>query len=399
MDYQRQNINGPKAAFLSNGHISWLDGLRGLAAFWVLLSHIQILSGMHAIPLMSWGGLAVELFMMLSGFLMTYHYLLRSEKEPLELPSTWIKFWVRRFFRIAPLYYVLLFTAFILGPSLGEYRQTIGLLWPSPQTQTSSFRYLDQSLFNYLTHISFTFGAIPKYSFRTPLPDWSIGLEMQFYVVFPFLMLAILRFGAIKTGIVLICVCVAALKYYGNFFHQFKMPSFLPINLHMFIIGMWVALSWQKSAMVKSLLTSLSVVILLCILQRTFESVARIVMVLGMFYLMNNGTLPSFSALDKIIVKLKTLFSNSAAAFLGDTSYSVYLLHLLVLLPVAGALAQYSWYRESLACLRFGICFLLTAPIVYLCGWILYRIIEKPGIFLGKWTLKQLSRIGLYASQ
>ncbi|CAH2786711.1 MAG: Acyltransferase 3 [uncultured Caballeronia sp.] len=44
---------------------------------------------------------------------------------------------------------------------------------------------------NVVTHLTYTFGMFPRYAFNTPLPDWSIGLEMQFYAVFPLLMLLI----------------------------------------------------------------------------------------------------------------------------------------------------------------------------------------------------------------
>jgi len=63
-------------------HLPWLDGLRGIAALWVMLSHIQILSGLRSLPVLSWGNVAVDLFMMLSGFLMAHHYVLRQDKEP-----------------------------------------------------------------------------------------------------------------------------------------------------------------------------------------------------------------------------------------------------------------------------------------------------------------------------
>ena len=95
-------------------HLPWLDGLRGFAALWVLVSHAQILSGMRGIPVLSWGELAVDLFMLLSGFLMAHHYVLRQEKEPWDAKATFYTFWLRRFFRIAPLYYFLLFFALLL---------------------------------------------------------------------------------------------------------------------------------------------------------------------------------------------------------------------------------------------------------------------------------------------
>ena len=116
--------------------------------------------------------------MMISGFLMAHNCLARSEREPWEAWSTWRTFWVRRYFRIAPAYYLLLLIALAIGPMLGSYRAAIGE--PFPQTLTPAARYLDASLSNVWYHVTFLFGTLPDHAFRTPLPDWSIGLEMQF---------------------------------------------------------------------------------------------------------------------------------------------------------------------------------------------------------------------------
>ncbi|MES2355491.1 MAG: acyltransferase [Pseudomonadota bacterium] len=380
-----QPTGGSSIAF-DQGHVPWLDGLRGIAALWVVISHVQILSGMRSIPVLSWGALAVDLFMMLSGFLMTYHYAKRRDVEPWASPSTWATFWARRFFRIAPLYYLLLIAALAIGPYIGDYRHAIAELWPA--TATTATRYYDHSPENFLMHASFAFGAFPQFAFRTPLPDWSIGLEMQFYLTFPFLMLAIARVGAIRAGLAVIVLCVAASRYFGDFFQQFEMPSFLPMKLYMFFIGMWVALSWQKKSMRGSLFASVIIAIAICTVDRTFESVGRILMVVAMFYLMSNGTLPSVPVLDVVVGRIRRLFSSPLASFLGDTSYSVYLVHLLILLPVSGSLARHSWYVELPAVARFGVCFLLTAPFAYFFGWLLYRTVEKPGIRIGKWAIK-----------
>ncbi|WP_352458966.1 MULTISPECIES: acyltransferase family protein [unclassified Mesorhizobium] len=68
------------------------------------------------IPIVGEPDLGVDLFIMLSGFLMVFHYQLRQEKEPWQRPETWLKFWTRRYFRIAPVFYVMLFLALALGP-------------------------------------------------------------------------------------------------------------------------------------------------------------------------------------------------------------------------------------------------------------------------------------------
>ena len=129
-----------------DSHVPWLDGLRGIAAFWVVVSHVQILTGLRYVAVLSWGDLAVDLFMILSGFLMANHYIQRRATEPWDQTRTAVRFWVRRFFRIAPLYYALLATAMLLGPTLGEYRTAISDVWT--QAATPLDRYNNQTLAN-----------------------------------------------------------------------------------------------------------------------------------------------------------------------------------------------------------------------------------------------------------
>lgn len=68
--------------------IPCLNGIRGIAALWVMVSHINLLSGMYRIPIISSGGLAVDLFMIMSGYLMVFHFEKRGEVEPWERPKT-----------------------------------------------------------------------------------------------------------------------------------------------------------------------------------------------------------------------------------------------------------------------------------------------------------------------
>jgi peptidoglycan/LPS O-acetylase OafA/YrhL len=124
-------------------HLPWLDGLRGIAALWVLLHHTFILTGGRGMPVLSWGKLAVDLFMMLSGFLMAHHYMLRRAAKPWGAPSTWTDFWARRWFRISPLYYALLAAALVFGPLIGDQRDLVAAIWPA--TATAATRYNDAS--------------------------------------------------------------------------------------------------------------------------------------------------------------------------------------------------------------------------------------------------------------
>jgi len=367
-------------------HIPWLDGLRGIAALWVLLSHVQILSGMRGLPVLSWGSVAVELFMMLSGFLMAHHYLERREREPWSAPRTIALFWTRRFFRIAPLYYILLIAALIAGPALGDMRNHIAAAWP--QSGTEAERYTDQSMANIFTHLSFVFGMLPNYAFRTPLPDWSIGLEMQFYLAFPFIMLLMARAGAALASLGLIAACALLDLLAPGFFHQFSMPAFLPIKLYVFLAGMLIAFSRRGNAR-GLLLVALLYPGLQLLQERSGENLMLVVLIVAMFYLTDDGKLPGAAYLRAAKTRVRLIFAGRVAILLGSTSYATYLLHLLIVIPIAGALAQLPVYTAMNQYLRFTAVLALVLPIVYVLSWLLYQLVEQPGINAGKLVIRR----------
>ena len=374
----------------NDNHLPWLDGLRGGAALWVLLSHVQILSGAPSIPVLSWGELAVDLFMMLSGFLMAHHYILRQSREPWEHPATFLVFWTRRFFRIAPLYYVLLVVALLLGPWLGDFRSAIALVWPA--TATSLERYSDQSLGNIVAHASFAFGFLPHFAFRTPLPDWSIGLEMQFYLAFPAIMLLVARIGPVKASLILAGTCLALRALLPDFFQQFQMPAFLPMKLYVFLIGIWIAVARSQESMQRGFLVALGLAMLWLGLERNALSVARVLLVFLLFYLMDNGTLPVTRRLAGGVHWIRARLSGRISRFLGDASYAIYLLHLIVVLPVAGELSRHPGYQGLHPAMRFGICLLVSLPMVFAIAWLLHRFIEQGGIRIGKSIVRAMQR-------
>lgn len=219
-------------------HLNYLDAVRGAAAFWVLFSHVAILNNVYT-PLLTNGGLAVDLFMMLSGFLMTFHYFRRESREPFDSQRTWYSFWIRRFFRIAPLFYVLLAVAFIVGPSIGEFRAQIASVYPS--TGTEAARYADRSVENIITHYAFVFALLPDYAFRTPLPDWSLGLEMTFYAVFPFVMLFWRGAGMVAMVLGVMAAAILLQIAFPGYFAAYQMPANLAMKMDVFLAGMLAA--------------------------------------------------------------------------------------------------------------------------------------------------------------
>lgn len=160
--------------------VGFLDGLRGFAALWVLTAHVGNFTGLN-LPILSAGNVAVDLFMIVSGFLMMHNAQHRRIAEPWEKLLTWLRFIMRRFFRIAPVYYVVLIFGLIVAPVYGGWRSEIAQFFPDPTLNVS--RFYEQTIANVFAHIFFVFGALPEFSRQSPgIPDWSIGLEMQFYV-------------------------------------------------------------------------------------------------------------------------------------------------------------------------------------------------------------------------
>jgi peptidoglycan/LPS O-acetylase OafA/YrhL len=377
---------------MKTARIDCLDGLRGLAAMWVVLGHASLLSGFK-IPLIHAPDLAVDLFMMLSGFLMAYHYIERRAREPWQAPRTWMTFWTRRFFRIAPLYYLLLMAALLAGPALGTARNIIAEVVPG--TGTVDARYFDQSWQNLLMHVSFVFGFSPAYHFRTALPDWSIGLEMAFYAAFPFLMLLVRRFGFMATAIAGALVCHFLSLLFPAYFQSFQEPAMLALKLPIFLAGMLVAASLSASGWRRLALLALAVLICLTpVVGAPAFGLAPIIRLLclgALAVLADCHRLPQKAGLHRLAPALSGLLGGRIATFLGDSSYGVYLLHLLVMLPVMQGIII--WLHPASPALLFVETVAITMPLVYAVAWLLHLTIERPGIQLGRRLLGSARRI------
>jgi peptidoglycan/LPS O-acetylase OafA/YrhL len=358
-----------------------LEGLRGFASLWVLLGHICLLTHCQ-IPLLSDPGTGVDLFILLSGYLMAKNYQDRQEKEPWNSVNTWRIFWLRRFFRIAPLYYLLLIFALVFGAWFGEMRHFIAAAWPSTATLTS--RYADHSLINIASHLTFVFGLIPEYSYRTVLPDWSIGLEMQYYLIFPPIMLLVMRFGFAISSLMLMVFCLAARWLLPDYFSAFPMPSMILIKLPFFIAGMLISQAVRHKQPRYLALALLAPVVAwqMRIAENHLRLIVECLLIVGMTGLLWQPE--KATRITRLVDYPRRLLTRPVSLFFGDVSYSVYLLHLMIVIPVTGLLAHATAFSHLPSAVRFitvtGICL----PVTYLIAYGLYHRVEKPGIALGK---------------
>lgn len=81
--------------------------------------------------------------------------------------------------------------------------------------------------------------------------------------------------------------------------------------------------------------------------------------------------------------------TNRLSVFMGDVSYSVYLLHLLIVLPVVAYLLSNTSFAELSSVMRFIVASGIIIPLTYGIATLLYRFIEKPGIKYGKMLISR----------
>ncbi len=359
--------------------IACLDGLRGLAALWVLIGHAHILTG-FSVPVIGDPDLGVDLFVMLSGFLMVFHYQLRRKKEPWEAPGTWSAFWIRRFFRIAPLYYVMLFAALALGPLIYDARSTIDAFNAVPPQPAS--RYIDDSLKNYLLHLSFLFGLSPTYGYRTALPDWSIGLEMQFYAALPFIMLIVGWLGWARTMIGVVAAGIATVYVVSRIGYHFPMPTFLPLKMHVFAAGMLLAAALDagnRRALAYLALACLFVLIPVGGTMNPMHEAVRLSLVIVFFVLVHAHRLPA--AMSGMAERLSNHLGNRFFHTLGELSFGAYLAHLLIMQPVVAYLIRNIEMSDPL---RWLATLVITLPLTYAVAVIGYNLVEMQGQKIGR---------------
>ena len=278
-----------------------------------------------------------------------------------------------------------LIAALTLGPLLFEARSQIAEVLPSMAQQPE--RFIDRSATNYLMHLSFLFGLHPDYAYRTALPDWSVGLEMQFYAAFPFLMLALARMGWLRGAIVIAFVSAATGLVINRWLH-FPMPSFLLLKLHVFIAGMLTAaalLVGRREAWTLGIV-ALAIVLIPVGGDRDIPHLVGRVIIAGLFFcLVHFGHLPR--SLSLAIAPVARVLGMRFFFWLGELSYGAYLIHLLVLTPVAAWLIT----TDSPA-KRFGIALIITLGATYALAAVGRLIIEIPGQRLGKHLVGRLRR-------
>lgn len=286
-----------------------LQILRGVSVLFVFLYHLKI-------PGFQNGLLGVDVFFVLSGFLMAT---IANKVSPFE-------FYARRLKRLLPAYFV---TAIVTGVAV--------VIITSP---VETNQHLDRARFSLIGLSNFAFWAENTYfdssAFKPLLNFWSLAVELQFYLLAPFL-LPFLRERRFLLGLVIIgSLLLSTLLVIASPKTSFFM---LPTRLWEFLFGACVAWFSVFSSIAKfhKILLFLSIILLLTVVflyplpdnSRSIvtghPSLAALIVVLSTAVIISIGLdriISTEAPLSKLLIKL------------GDYSYSIYLVHFPIIVLV-----------------------------------------------------------------
>jgi peptidoglycan/LPS O-acetylase OafA/YrhL len=355
-EFTLDRVEAAPALKSERAHIASLDGLRGVAILLVVASHsfpYQLTSfvgwrGTFKNVLCS-TGLGVQLFFVLSGFLIT-GILLDAKRSR----SYFRNFYARRVLRIFPLYYgtLILISLIALFHGFGGSESFLRRLpWLLSYTPNVLMTLKD-------SWTSFNFGSISMGHF------WSLAVEEQFYMIWP----AVVLWCSTR---VLKWLCIAAiplglamrlLLYFGaqNTAGAFV---FTPCQLDSLALGALISIAVrEREEKVAALAWPFAI----------SGGVAWVASCLDKHYLLTVG-LTAFSIMSAGLLAIclyhrwGALFSNGPLRAFGKYSYAIYVFHVL-LLPFVVPL------REKMPLPLFTFLF---AAISFLAGWLSWHLYEK----------------------
>jgi peptidoglycan/LPS O-acetylase OafA/YrhL len=212
-----------------SGHIPALDAVRGLAILAVTLYRFRpddaSATSAVLLPILNLGLRGVDLFFVLSGFLIT-GILYDTKHEP----HFFRNFYARRALRIFPLYYGVLFIAFGLMPAL----------WHSPAPLAEATEH-QSWLWLYGANLLISWRG--EWCLGSFDPFWSLAVEEHFYFVWPLVIYCCSRGTAIRVSAAVAVASaggrVAWLLWGGN---DAAAEVFTLFRLDALLVGAWIAL-------------------------------------------------------------------------------------------------------------------------------------------------------------
>jgi peptidoglycan/LPS O-acetylase OafA/YrhL len=334
--------------YLATRRFPALDGVRAVAAVLVVVFHY---GGPNWVRANGWIG--VHLFFVLSGFLITT-LALREEARAGRVSLA--EFYIRRAFRILPVYYVVIGVIVVFAYFRGLGLRHSGIVAALPWNVAFVGEYHQMTWFG---------------------QAWTLGVEQKFYLVWPLLAFGLGALGFMKrlslaVGLVAVMLALIPFMPYAGAYSPILIGCTLAIVLH-----------HRKGFAALRVFThpaaGLVVAATLIAVQTMFGEITGLLhddggSVTGTGYVLLAALLvPSLVAGGG---PLAWVLSLRPMRFIGERSYSLYLMQAVVAVALAGAIPQFAPHR-TLTAVAVTIVGLMAADL-------LYRWVELPMIDVGR---------------
>lgn len=305
-----------------------MDGLRGIAILLVVFYH-----NFGFIKYFFFGWLGVDLFFVLSGFLIT-DILLRTVNKP----GYFKNFYAKRVLRIFPLYYLSLIIFLVIFPRIKDFPLDFSFY---TDHQWWYWTYL-QNWFVIFHSVGNTTTAIQHY--------WSLAVEEQFYIIWPFVIFLIRKPKWLLTIAALLLLGVICIRFYMweikiNNLNYFGLYTYTRID-GICIGSMLAILQFMRSPFIKKYFTWL--ILLLAAMNFVFyffnshnQFTYPYLAIVGyttfamLFAIIVHETVQGENKFINFILKIRPL------RFFGKISYGLYVFHWPVYLIL------YDWMEEK----------------------------------------------------
>lgn len=166
-------------------YIPYIDGLRGIAVLSILFFHLDM-------ALFKGGFVGVDIFFVISGYLITGHIVSDLQDHRFSLPG----FYARRIKRIFPALFCMLFVTSLAA---------IAFLGPQEFSEFfKAVRYSGAQISNILFAQDIDYFA-PDQKTNPLLHTWSLGVEEQFYLVWPLILIGLFKYNRTQNNCSILC--------------------------------------------------------------------------------------------------------------------------------------------------------------------------------------------------
>jgi peptidoglycan/LPS O-acetylase OafA/YrhL len=360
--------------------LEYIDVLRAIAILMVIFVHnSQTVNGLSAQikSISEYGQIGVQLFFVASAYTLCFSQTKRTqEKYPLR------SFFIRRFFRIAPLYYFAIIWYFLTDP-VNNILKIINV--------TPHYDFV-----NVLANVFFLHGFVPFANNNIVPGGWSIGAEMAFYALFPLLFMlfswAHSKWGMLPLyGLIIVSILlnvIAQVVIEKNLSVELVRDPFIYHNLinqlPVFLMGMTIFFRHQYNHNLQVPIITQAIVFagLTLFVEQLFDD--KQPWILGAVTVCSGM---SFAILLNILKELK--YSNRILEEIGKVSYSMYIFHFgFVWYLIPGLKMNFEGFIEPHLLLVLS--FTLSVVSTFWVAKLSYKYLESPGILLGKHLIAKL---------